>query len=223
MRETVRSAGRATYGLLAATGLALVSYVFLGLILFTGVLTLTVIGAGVLPETVLLLRRLAGVKRHQVAARTGEEIPEAYLPLTGPLTERARTALSDPGTWRDLRWLTVHLVYAVFLFCFALNLWAVALLVDGVWCALLGQRAVLLPLIERLADLDMVWSRALLLRIAERPARRAGGGADRNEGGRHRRARRRATPHRAGSARRGTGAPGGAVDAAGPCAAGVRP
>ncbi|HEV7712910.1 MAG TPA: histidine kinase [Asanoa sp.] len=172
MRETVRRAEEETYQLLLAAGLALVSCAFLGVILFAGVLTLTVIGAGVLPETVLLLRRLAGFKRRQLAARTGDQIPEAYLPLTGPLTSRARTALADPATSRDLRWLAVHLGYAVVLLCSALILWAVALFVDGV-CLLLGRRAVVLPVISRLTDLDTAWSRALLLpspnaRLAER-------------------------------------------------------
>ncbi len=36
------------------------------------------------------------------------------------------------------------------------------LVVDGVWCGLMGRRAVVLPLIARLADLDATWSRALL-------------------------------------------------------------
>ncbi|MGY5131631.1 sensor histidine kinase [Streptomyces nigrescens] len=162
MGETVRRAGRATAQLMTAGGLALLSYLFLGVLLFTAVATVIVIGAGVLPETVLLLRRMAGFKRRRVAAWTGTAVPEAYLPLTGGLSERVRTALADPGTYRDLRWLAAHFGYGWLLAYLALPLWAVGLLADGVWCGLLRQRAVVLPLIGRLADLDAAWSRALL-------------------------------------------------------------
>ncbi|MFE0374294.1 histidine kinase [Streptomyces inhibens] len=163
MGETVRRAGRATVQLLTAAGLALLSYLFLGVLLFTAVATVIVVGAGVLPETVLMLRRMAGFKRRRVAAWTGEAVPEAYLPLTGALSERVRTATGDPGTYRDLRWLAVHFGYGVFLAYLSLPLWVIGLLVDGVWCGLLGRRAVVLPLITRLADLDAAWSRTLLL------------------------------------------------------------
>jgi signal transduction histidine kinase len=44
----------------------------------------------------------------------------------------------------------------------ALPLWPAGLVVDGVWCGLLGREAVVLPLISRLADLDAAWSAALL-------------------------------------------------------------
>lgn len=44
----------------------------------------------------------------------------------------------------------------------SLVVWAFGLLVDGVWCGLLGRRAVVLPLVARLADLDASWSGALL-------------------------------------------------------------
>ncbi|MFB7714682.1 sensor histidine kinase [Streptomyces sp. NPDC056105] len=162
MRETVRGAARATGQLGVAAGLALVSYLFVGLLLFTAVVTLLVVGAGVLPETVLLLRRMAGFKRRRVAAWTGREVPEAYVPLTGTLTERVRAAVSDPCTWRDLRWLAVHFLYGWVLLYVSLGVWAFGLLVDGVWCGLLGRRAVALPLVGRLADLDASWSGALL-------------------------------------------------------------
>ncbi|WP_327707307.1 histidine kinase [Streptomyces decoyicus] len=163
MGETVRRAGRASVQLLTAAGLALVSYLFLAVLLFTAVATVIVVGAGVLPETVLMLRRMAGYKRRRVAAWTGEAVPEAYLPLTGQLSERVRTATADPGTYRDLRWLAAHFGYGLLLAYGALPVWALGLFVDGVWCGLLGRRAVLLPLISRLADLDAAWSRALLL------------------------------------------------------------
>lgn len=162
MGETMRRAGRATAQLMTAGGLALLSYLFLGLLLFTAVVTVIVVGAGVLPETVLLLRRMAGFKRRRVAAWSGVPVPEAYLPLTGALSARVRTALADPGTYRDLRWLAAHFGFGWLLAYLALPLWAVGLLVDGVWCGLLGRRAVVLPLIGRLADLDAAWSHALL-------------------------------------------------------------
>lgn len=163
MGETVRRAGRATVHLLVSAGLALVSYLFLAVLLFTAVATLLVVGAGVLPETVLMLRRMAGFKRRRVAAWTGEAVPEAYLPLTGELFERVRTATADPGTYRDLRWLAAHYGYGLLLAYLSLPLWPLGLLIDGVWCGLLRRRAVVLPLVRRLADLDAAWSRALLL------------------------------------------------------------
>ncbi|MFI9777022.1 sensor histidine kinase [Streptomyces sp. NPDC051956] len=162
MRETVRGAARATGQLAVAAGLALVSYLFIGLLLFTAVVTLLVVGAGVLPETVLLLRRIAGFKRRRVAAWSGREIPEAYVPLTGKLAERVRAGVSDPCTWRDLRWLAAHFLYGWLLLYVSLVVWAFGLLVDGVWCGLLGRRAVVLPLVARFADLDASWSGALL-------------------------------------------------------------
>jgi signal transduction histidine kinase len=65
----------------------------------------------------------------------------------------------------------------------ALPLWPAGLLADGVWCGLARQRAVVLPLISRLADLDAKWSAALLRppprallakRVAELTKTRAG-------------------------------------------------
>ncbi|MEO3742504.1 histidine kinase [Plantactinospora sp. B5E13] len=162
MREAIDNALRGTYRLTVAAGLALGSYVFLALVPLAVVLTGTVIGAGTLPETVLVLRHLAGFKRRQAAEWSGVEIPEAYLPLTGRLGERVRTALTDPQTWRDLRWLVLHLGYGLGLFIAALVVWPFALLVDGAWSGLLGQRPVLLPQLDRLTDLDAAWSRALL-------------------------------------------------------------
>ncbi|MFL4494450.1 histidine kinase [Streptomyces sp. VTCC 41912] len=162
MGAVVRRAARATGQLGLAAGLSLVSYLFLAVLLFTAVATLIVIGAGVLPETVLMLRGLAGFKRRRVAAWTGVPVPAAYLPLRGGLGARVRTALTDPGTVRDLRWLVVHFAHGWLLAYACLPLWPLGLVVDGVWCGLMGRRAVVLPLIARLADLDAAWSRALL-------------------------------------------------------------
>lgn len=179
MKETLRRVGAALAQLLKGAGLALVSYLYLALVLFTAVVTLLVVGAAVLPETVRLLRRTAGYKRRLVGGWTGRPVPEAYLPLTGDVRERVRTALTDPGTWRDLRWLAVHFVHALLLLYVALPLALLGLLVDGVWCGLARRPAVLLPLVTRLADLDAVWSRALLTAPPE--ARRGAALAERVE------------------------------------------
>src|SRR5690348_5187764 len=104
MRETVRQAARATAGLVMAAALAFGTIIFITVLLITATLTLMVVGAGLLPETVLLIRRIAGAKRNMVAAWTGREIPEAYQPIEGPLRQRLRTAVRGPGTFGDLRW-----------------------------------------------------------------------------------------------------------------------
>ncbi|MEU6763707.1 histidine kinase [Streptomyces sp. NPDC046853] len=173
MRETLRRTERALEQLGAAALLSLASYLFIGVVLLTLVLTLTVVGAGVLPETVLMLRRMAGFKRRRVAIWTGGEIPEAYVPLTGTLGRRVRAGVTDPATYRDLRWLGLHFVYGWLLLYVALPVFIVGMLVDGVWCGLLGRRAVVLPLVARIADLEAAWSGALLRASpeAERAAR----------------------------------------------------
>ncbi|MFE1378828.1 histidine kinase [Streptomyces sp. NPDC058740] len=162
MRETIKEAGRATRHLALGAAIGLLCHLMIGVALFTGILVLTVIGAGVLPESVLLLRRLAGWERRRSAARSGLPVPEAYLPLEGPLPERVRTALADPSTFGDLRWMVAQLLYGLFLMYGALVLWVPALLVDGVWAGLAGRAPVALPLIGRLADLEADWSRMLL-------------------------------------------------------------
>ncbi|MFE2937621.1 histidine kinase [Streptomyces sp. NPDC059255] len=172
MRRTVLQAARATAQLAGAAMLGFFSYLFITVLLFTGAVTVLLVGAGILPETVLLIRRLAGAKRRQVAAWTGREIPEAYLPITGTLRQRLRTAVTDPGTRTDLRWMIAYYVYGL-LALLAVPLWPVGLIVDGVGCGLLRRRAIVLPLIVRLADLDAAWSTALLkpspkARLAER-------------------------------------------------------
>jgi signal transduction histidine kinase len=137
------------------------SIIFITVLLLTAVATLVVVGAGLLPETVLLVRRFAGAKRRQVAEWTGREIPEAYQRVEGPLRRRLRTAVRDPGTFHDLRWMVAHYAYG-FLGVLALPLWPAGLLVDGVRQGLLGRSPLVLPLISRLADLDAAWSTALL-------------------------------------------------------------
>lgn len=161
MRATVRQAGRATVHLTVAAAMAFGMYLFITVLLITAIGTVTVIGAWLLPETVLLVRRIAGAKRRSTAAWTGREIPEAYQVIDGPLTERLRTAVRDPGTLTDLRWMAAYYLYGALL-VLALPLWPVGLVVDGVGCGLLRRRAVVLPWITRLADLEAGWSTSLL-------------------------------------------------------------
>lgn len=142
------------------------TYLFVTMMLIAVVGAIIVVGAGVLPETVLLVRRIAGAKRRQVAEWTGRPIPEAYQPITGRLRESFRAAIRDPSTYADLRWMFAHYLYGWLLLA-AVPLWPVSLLVDGVG-HLLGRAPVVLPLIVRLADLDARWSEALL-----RPTRKA--------------------------------------------------
>ncbi|MGW0750230.1 sensor histidine kinase [Streptomyces sp. NPDC002587] len=162
MKERLWLEWRATRQLLRSAGLALASLLFLPVAVFTAVATLLVIGAGVLPEMVLLLRRTAGLKRREVENWTGEPVPEAYVPIVGGLSVRVRTAIADPGTYRDLRWLAAHFLYGWLLAYAAVIVWILGLMVDGIWCGVLGHRAVLLPVIGRLAALDADWSRSLL-------------------------------------------------------------
>jgi signal transduction histidine kinase len=161
MRKTVRQAGRATVQLALAVGLTVFCYVFITVLLITAIGTLALVGAWLLPETLLLVRRIAGAKRSMAAAWTGRGIPEAYQPVTGSLRDRLRTAVRDLGTFADLRWMAANYVYG-FLGILALPLWLAGLPVDGVSCGLLGRQPVVLPLITRLADLDAAWSAVLL-------------------------------------------------------------
>ncbi|MFD5793380.1 histidine kinase [Streptomyces diastatochromogenes] len=161
MGKALRQAGRATVHLVRAAVLVFGLYLFITVLLITAVATLAVVGAWMLPETVMLIRRIAGAKRHMTAAWTGREIPEAYQALTGPLRQRLRTAVLDPGTRIDLRWMIASYVYGALVFL-ALPLWPLGLVVDGVWCGLLRRAPVVLPLITRLADLEAAWSTALL-------------------------------------------------------------
>ncbi|MDG4861258.1 sensor domain-containing protein, partial [Streptomyces sp. T-3] len=162
MKEAIRRAGRDTLYLAVGAGVSMACYAMVGLIILGLAATLLVVGAGVLPEAVQSLRRLADFERRRTAARTGTEVPEAYLPLTGPLAERIRHATSDPETYRDLRWLGAQLLYGLLLWYASIILWIPALLVDGVWCGLLGRHPVVLPLFSRLCELECAWSRALL-------------------------------------------------------------
>ncbi|WP_019929765.1 histidine kinase [Nocardia sp. BMG111209] len=182
MRATVRQAARASAYLVRALALAFGCVLFVTVLLLTVVGAVTVVGLGLLPETVLLIRRIAGTKRRWVQARTGRALPEAYLPIDPPLRDSLRAIRRDPCTYGDLRWLLAHYLYG-FLGLAAVPLWPIGLVVDGVWCGLLGRTALVLPLIDRLAELDTRWSVALLRpppkallaeRVQELTATRAG-------------------------------------------------
>jgi signal transduction histidine kinase len=144
-----------------AVGLTAFSFAFITVLLITAIGTVAVVGIWLLPEAVLLIRRIAGAKRSMVGAWTGREIPEAYQTITGPLRDRLRTAVRDPGTFVDGRWMLANYAYGL-LGLLAPPLWLVGLLVDGAWCGLLRRQPLILPLISRLADLDAAWSTALL-------------------------------------------------------------
>ncbi len=148
--------------LVKSVALSIASYLFITVLLFTATGAVAVIGIGLLPETVLLIRRLAGIKREMVADRTGRPIPEAYVPITGRrVRERVRTAVRDPGTQADAIWVAAYYLYGN-LGLLAVPLWVIGLPVDAVWCGLLRRRPVVLPMIGWLADLDADGSRILL-------------------------------------------------------------
>src|SRR5690242_21542655 len=149
MGQAVRQAAKATVHLAQGVGLAMFSIGFITVLLITAIGTVAVVGAALLPETVLLIRRMAGAKRGMTSDWTGQEIHEAYLPITGPLRNRLRTAILDPGTFTDVRWMAAHYAYGGLGF-FAVPLWPAGFLVDGVWCGLFGRRPVVLPLITKL-------------------------------------------------------------------------
>ncbi|MGW2960843.1 histidine kinase [Streptomyces sp. NPDC001220] len=161
MWKTLRRAARATAHLFLAAAMAFGMWIFITVLLITAIGTLAVVGAWLLPETLLLTRRIAAAKRGLTAAWTGVRIPEAYQPLTGTMRRRIIRSVRDPGTRTDARWLVAYWFYGALL-VLAVPLWPVGLVVDGVWCGLLRREAVVLPLIVRLADLEADWSTALL-------------------------------------------------------------
>lgn len=182
MRAAIRQAGRATVRLALALALMFGSYLFVTVLLITALASIAIVGIVLLPETVLLIRRMAGAKRHLAAGWSGQQIPEAYLPISGSLGQRLRTVIRDPCTYIDLRWMTLNYFYG-WLGLLTVPLWILGLPIDGLWCGLLRQRPVALPRICDLADLDAAWSTALLrpprraqltLRVAELTQTRAG-------------------------------------------------
>ena len=152
----------ATVHLVVAAAMCFGVYLFVTVLLITAVGTLAVVGCWLLPETVLLIRRIAGAKRNLTTLWTGREIPEAYAPVTGTLRERLRVSVRDPGTLGDFRWMVAYYLYGALL-VLALPLWPLGLLVDGVWAGILRRAPVVLPLIVKLADIEARWSTLLLM------------------------------------------------------------
>ncbi len=161
MRKTVRQAARASAQLADAAALAIGNYLFITMLLLTVAGAVTVVGLGMITVTVPLVRRFAGTKRRHVAAWTGNPVREAYQPVDGPLRESLRAIRHDSTTLSDLRWMLTYYVYGL-LAVVVIPLWIAGIPIDGVWCGLLGRKAVVLPLITRAADLDAEWSRRLL-------------------------------------------------------------
>ncbi|CAM5537742.1 sensor histidine kinase [Streptomyces canus] len=162
MWKSVQRAATATVHLVVAAAMCFGVYLFITVLLIAAIGTVAVVGCWLLPEAVLLIRRIAGAKRNLTALWTGREIPEAYTPMTGTLRERLRISVRDPGTLRDFRWMVSYYLYGALL-VLALPLWPVGLVVDGVWAGALRRDPVVLPLIVKLADTEARWSTALLM------------------------------------------------------------
>ncbi|MFF1308850.1 histidine kinase [Streptomyces sp. NPDC058307] len=162
MWKSVQRTAMATVHLVVAAAMCFGMYLFITVLLIAAIGTVAVVGCWLLPEAVLLIRRIAGAKRNLTALWTGREIPEAYTPMTGTLRERLRISVRDPGTLRDLRWMLAYYLYGALL-ALALPLWPLGLLVDGVWAGALRRAPVVLPLIVRLADTEARWSAVLLM------------------------------------------------------------
>ncbi|MEU8893167.1 sensor histidine kinase [Streptomyces sp. NPDC048442] len=188
-------------GLYLYSGLLVAWLFFVGIFVLAAGLffTVSLIGAPAWPEVVRLLRRLAGYERVRAGARLKSPVPEQYLPLDGSPTDRVRLALTDPGTWRDARWLPVAVLTLVVFSVLTVFLWLIGLLVDGTRLGLGGaadrrrlerygtpppeRSPLVLQGIEKLADLQATWTSALLRpsdsrrlsdRIAELSESRAG-------------------------------------------------
>ncbi|MFF0097450.1 histidine kinase [Streptomyces canus] len=162
MGKSVQRAAMATVHLVVAAAMCFGVYIFITVLLIAAIGTVAVVGCWLLPEAVLLIRRIAGAKRNMTALWTGREIPEAYTPMTGTLRERLRISVRDPGTLRDFRWMVSYYLYGALL-ALALPLWPLGLVVDGVWAGVLRRGPVVLPLIVKLADTEARWSTALLM------------------------------------------------------------
>ncbi|MFF7544311.1 histidine kinase [Streptomyces canus] len=162
MWKSVQRAAMATVHLVVAAVMCFGVYIFITVLLIAAIGTVAVVGCWLLPEAVLLIRRIAGAKRNLTALWTGREIPEAYTPMTGTLRERLRISVRDPGTLRDFRWMVSYYLYGALL-ALALPLWPLGLLVDGVGAGILRRGPVVLPLIVKLADTEARWSTALLM------------------------------------------------------------
>ncbi|MEV6426058.1 histidine kinase, partial [Streptomyces sp. NPDC051662] len=158
-----------------------------------------IIGAPAWPDLVRLLRRLAGYERVRAGTRLRTPVAEQYLPLDGVPADRLRLSLTDPGTWRDARWLPLQILITLLFCVVAILVWVVGLVVDGLNMGVGGAVAqrredmygtpakprtpLVLHRLGTLADTQAAWSAALLRpkpsarlvdRIAELSESRAG-------------------------------------------------
>ncbi|MFI2435660.1 sensor histidine kinase [Streptomyces sp. NPDC018693] len=107
-REVLLAAVR---GLVLAMVVLPLGVLFLSLALVS--IALIPLGVGLLttPPVLTGVRALADVRRRLAAEWCGVRIPSAYRPLPQDATPWTRTfcMLSDPATWRHLRWLAVDI------------------------------------------------------------------------------------------------------------------
>lgn len=162
MRDAIKEAARASLHLLGGAVIAILCHLMVGVALFTACLTVTVIGAGVLPECA------AAAAAHAAGRGAGPPPGPASPSRRRTFRSKARSprACAPPsptpgryGTWSGP---AAQLLYGMVLWYASLVLWVPALLVDGVVTGLAGRRPVALPLIGRLIGLSADWSRTLL-------------------------------------------------------------
>ena len=91
------------------------------------VMSLTVVGAAVIPVLLVLVRVVAGLERLRCVLVLSAAPTRPYRPA--PLTGRAavRIRLGDPATWRDLGWLMLGAPVALVCALVAVGWWALAL------------------------------------------------------------------------------------------------
>jgi signal transduction histidine kinase len=93
----------------AAVAMATVCLVLLVLTVAGLVLTIVWVGVPILFAVVVATRPIANVHRRFAAWLLRRPIGSPYLePAGGNLLVRLRALAADPGTWRDLAWLTVN-------------------------------------------------------------------------------------------------------------------
>ncbi|MFE4367887.1 sensor histidine kinase [Streptomyces sp. NPDC056835] len=188
-----------TYYLVLALPVASLCFLMAAAVPLGLVFMALIIGAPAWPDLVRLLRRLAGYERVRAGTRLRAPVAEQYLPLDGVPADRLRLSLTDPGTWRDARWLPLQIIITLLFCAVAILVWVVGLLVDGLNMGVGGAVArrredmygtpakprtpLVLHRLGTLADTQAAWSAALLRpkpsarlvdRIAELSESRAG-------------------------------------------------
>lgn len=176
----IRRSWDASRYLFVGVGMGLIAYLGTFLVVAVLMFAVVVVGLPALPEAAKVLRRFAEFERRRAAARLGVPFtPTPYPPLDGgELSERVRRVLTDPTVWRDALWLPLQALMGNVLGYFAMVLWPVGLLVDGVVLPvvhLLDRRTtdeygtpppvrqgLMLRWHPVLADLSASWTRSLL-------------------------------------------------------------